>query len=362
MTTRFVVLATGLLLAATLGTANGVPARRMAASTTEPITLYAARAGDTLEGLAARYMTSPRGAAIVQRLSGVADPFRMPVGIALRIPNRLLKSAPTTLIVLSVTGPVTRASAAGAVATLAKGDEVREGDRVSTGANAFATLAQADGTRVTLPSHTTLRAAILRRVVLGSTARSDLVVESGRSEMTVTPLRRPADRFEIRTPAAVAAVRGTQFRVAYDPSKSLSTLEVMRGRVAEAAPAGTSPRDIGAGEAAQRPLGGERRILPLPDAPALNPPDPTQEPPRLVLRIANPRPGWSYRFVLARDEAFNEVLAEITSSRGVARFDATPPETLSAKITAIDENGIEGFAKTYTILRLTAPRLPHFGE
>ena len=162
-------------------------------------------------------MSSWRDAIIVERLNAVADTFKMPVGSVLRIPTRLLKSEPVTLTATSVSGSVTLVASNGRAGALSKGDVVREGDRIMTAANAFATLTEADGSRVALPSHTTLQVTVLRRVLLEGSAKSQFSIESGRSEMSITPMRRQSDRFEIRTPAAVAAVRGTEFRVNYDP-------------------------------------------------------------------------------------------------------------------------------------------------
>jgi hypothetical protein len=190
--------------------------------------------------------------------------------------------------------------------------------------------------------------------VRGDAAAGALVIESGRGELSVTPLR-PADRFEIRTPGSVAAVRGTEFRLVYDTDRSVSTLEVLHGRVGESATETGPSADIVTGQAAQRPIGGERRILPLPPAPSLAPPDAAGTFPDVVMKIADPHPGWSYRFVLARDPDFTDIFAEVAAPDGVARFDSIPLAPVSAKITAIDENGVEGIPKTYLVERPPPP-------
>jgi hypothetical protein len=344
----------GLLALALAQAATRAPAPRTTAS--EPMTLYRLRVGDTLEGLAVRYLTDGRrDVAVVARVNGLGNSNRIAVGSVLRIPTRLLKLTPVTLTAIAVTGPVLHLNARGGAVALAKGDTVGDGDRISTGADAYATLAKPDGSRVTLPSHTTLRLAVLRKVALDDSARVDLVVESGRARMTVSPLRQAADRFEIRTPGSVAAVRGTEFRVAYDAAKTVATLEVLRGRVAESATEASPTADIAAGLAAQRPLGGERRILPLPPAPALAPPAPQGPSPTVTFKIADPHPGWSYHFVLARDPQFTDIFAEATVADGSARFDVPPLVPVSARITAIDEHGIEGLPRTYVVEREPPP-------
>ena len=49
--------------------------------------------------------------------------------------------------------------------------------------------------------------------------------------------------------------------------------------------------------------------------------------------------------MLARDPGFVDVVAELVAPTGVALFATTPPGPLLARITAIEEHGVEGFAK-----------------
>jgi hypothetical protein len=347
--------AAGLLVLALAQSASGAPARRSPSRTAESVTLYTIKKGDTLGAIAARYMIGRDAVAAVVAYNDIVDPDRAPVGTVLKIPTRLLKSTPLALTAVAVTGPVTRAAATGAAGPLAKGDAVVEGDRISTGADAFATLVKPDGSRITLPSHTILRVAAFRHIALDASDRGDLEIESGKGELSITPLRQPADRFEIRTPGSVAAVRGTEFRVAYDTDLTRATLEVLHGRVGDAAVGSAASVDIVTGQAAQRVADGERRVTPLPPAPAFAPPDEADAFPDVVFKIADPHPGWSYHIVLARDAAFTDLFAEVTAADGVARFDNIPLAPISARITAIDENGVEGFPRTYLVERPPPP-------
>ena len=77
-----------------------------------------------------------------------------------------------------------------------------------------------------------------------------------------------------------------------------------------------------------------------------------------MLRIANPRAGWNYHVIPARDPDFTDVIVETTTSTRVARFESAPRGDLSAMVAAVDENGVEGFAKVYTLMRLIPPKLP----
>ncbi len=315
-------------------------------------TLYRVRPGDTLSGLVARLALGHGGAISIQHLNGLRDPDFLRDGAVIHVPARPSKAEPASLTAAAVTGTVFRIASSGARVILVKGGALKRGDRITTGPNSFVTLTQPDGTRVTLPSNTTMRVARLELGASGRAARSDFVIESGRGEMAVTPLRGTSDRFDIRTPAAVAAVRGTEFRVAYDAGAARSTLEVIEGIVAEASVGGGASKDIITGEAAQRARGGARRIIPLPAAPELQPPGDVQVSRGWVFRIAHPKSGYSYHFLLARDPAITDIVAERTVSEGVARFDPIAAKTLIARVTAIDEHGVEGFPRDYNLDRL----------
>ncbi len=326
-------------------------ASRAATSADETVT-YAVQPRDTLYDLARRYMLSLAGIADVRRINRIANPRHLQPGSNLAIPAALLRGEPLLARVEALSGAVTTQDSDGAAARpLAPGAQLRAGARVTTAGNAFVTLRFADGTRISLPSNSSVRIDAARHIVLGDSIDRRIRVESGRSDYDVTPARGPRDRFEVRTPMAVAAVRGTEFRVGYRPEDGASTLEVLDGRVAETAAAGGDSAEVAAGFAALRTGSGGRRLLPLPPAPDLDDPGKTQAEPLTEFRIARPLPATAYHFQLARDAGFVEAFAETIAADGSGRFADVPNGTFFVRASAIDASGIEGRAVTYSFDR-----------
>ncbi len=93
----------------------------------------------------------------------------------------------------------------------------------------------ADGSTLLLQSNSKIVFNTLS--AFGQTGMVDTRVrlQQGKIETSVQPLRTPDSRFEITTPAAVAAVRGTDFRVSYEESKESMTSGVVKGNIKVAA-------------------------------------------------------------------------------------------------------------------------------
>ncbi|MEI6417904.1 MAG: FecR domain-containing protein, partial [Sphingomonadales bacterium] len=232
------------------------------------------------------------------------------------------------------------------------GTNLKEGAIVRTASNAFLTVRFADGSRISLPSNTVVRIVAARHVALGDADDRRLAVENGRSTFEVTPATRAGSRFEVRTPMAVAAVRGTEFRVGYRPDIGSSILEVLDGQVAESGTTNEESAAVDAGMAALRTqAGAARQLLPLPPAPDLDDPGKTQSEVATVFRIAAPLPANSYRFQLARDAGFVDSFAETTVADGNGAFANVPNGTFFVRATGIDANGIEGRPVVYSFDR-----------
>ena len=190
--------------------------------------------GETLSGLARRYMVSTTTSGEVQVLNGIRDARRIPVGTRLSIPRRLLKSQPVSLSVSAFSGPVEVVGPAGTLA-LSKGLAVPEGTGLRTGVNGFVTLLASDGSRISIPSNSNLRVVRCRRFLIDQTADFEIEVLSGRSDVRAAP-QRPGSTFRLRTPVSVSAVRGTVLRVSSEPEAGRAGTEVIEGHVGVATP------------------------------------------------------------------------------------------------------------------------------
>lgn len=322
--------------------ATAAPAAPPAATADAPPATYVTRPGDTLIGIADRALVKQQDWRPVARINKVDDPHRMPVGKPLVIPDPLLRREPFDARIAAWSGQV-RLSPDKPVAA---GTMVGPGTIVETGANSFVTLLLADGSKVTLPSQSRVRIDRLDRVALDGHVDRGFTVLEGRGDFAVPKRERPADRFLVKTPVAVAAVRGTQFRV--DHRSPASIITVVEGDVAGRSLAARGDTGIARGQGAVV-AAESARLAPLLPPPRLENPGRVQDDPEVVLEIAPL--GVRRHVVLARDAGFVDAFAEAESADPVIRLADVPNGSLYARLTAIDADGIEGLPADYELDR-----------
>lgn len=126
-------------------------------------------------------------------------------------------------VVTTVVGPVTVARASLPPEPLKFKDDVFVRDRVTTGENAFTRILLGGKVIITAREHSTL-------TITETPDLSTINLSSGRIAVAVEKSRmKPGERVDIRTPNAVAGVRGTVLIVEAGPS--VSTVTVLRGLV-----------------------------------------------------------------------------------------------------------------------------------
>ena len=232
-----------MCLAAGMGLAllpSGATAQTAPPATTPPATTpmaeaplqYLMKRGDTLIDLARTYLRQSSDYRQLQRDNTIANPRRIPTGRTIDIDPALLRTRSDPARLESFRGDVRILRASQSV-SLEQGMTLLEGDVVATGAGAFARLNFSDGSHTVVPSNSRLRLDRLRRYVINDAADHRLVIDQGRAEIRVSPRQRPGT-FRVTTPTAISAVRGTDFRVAYDATSGISATGVLGGSVAVA--------------------------------------------------------------------------------------------------------------------------------
>lgn len=320
-----------------------------AAAADAPAT-YELKAGDTLIEFALKYLRDPADYRAVQRVNRIRNPRRIPVGTELSVPYELLRIEPTPARLIAFRGQI-RVESGGAQVTPQRGMALNEGAVLSTDANAFLTIEMADGSRTTLPSRSRLRIVRLRRVILTGAVEREFALEAGRSGSKVSPLANPRDQFQIDTPVAVAAVRGTDFRVAFNPDSGRSVLEVVEGKVADRHAASGAELLTNAGFGAVAQAQGLSEPIALLPAVKLRSPAKAQEDPELAFEVL-PTPGAaSYRAQLAYDAGLIDLFAEAESTTPTISLPSAPNGTYFVRITALDAAGIEGLPSVYAFER-----------
>ena len=110
--------------------------------------VYTVRRGDTLIALARDYMLRETDWREVQRINRVADPYKLPIASQLSLPIRLLRSRPASATVAAFRGQALASVANAPLRSVAMGQVLGEGARVTTGPASSLSLslaATADG-------------------------------------------------------------------------------------------------------------------------------------------------------------------------------------------------------------------------
>ncbi|MGH3629847.1 MAG: FecR domain-containing protein, partial [Sciscionella sp.] len=313
--------------------------------------IYTARPRDTLIGLGRRLLREPRRWRDLQRLNRIVNARRIPLNTTIRIPYAWLRMRVQTALAADLSGTVLRDGK-----PLAAGSTVAQGSRIETGPNGSVTLDLPDGSVVTLQKSSALRLQTLQQVSGERSARDyQLKLEKGRVQTADKP-QGQMGRFEIETPAAICAVRGTQFRTAYDPATGAAADETLEGTVAvSGAQAAVSvPADFGTRVKAKEAPIPPVRLLPAPDLAAIPATNLTR---RLVLEWPPVAGAVRYRVQLAPDPQFRTILGDTESTSARVSLPAPPDGAFWLRVRALDTLGLEGLdaVKTVTEHLLSAP-------
>jgi hypothetical protein len=321
--------------------------------------------GDTVIGLSARLLKAPSDWPLIVRHNNMRNPHYLVPGAALRVPLDLLNTTSADVSVTHVQGDVKAApKAAGALSVLALGATLAEGARVVTGKDGYATLKLQNGSLARVQSETEVYVERQRSYKDVNIFESVIKVVSGRVESLVQNFRSDVggqSRYEVRTPLANLAVRGTEFRVTMDTQTNTTRSEVLEGVVAMAADggAGSSKRlEAGFGGvvgAGQTTISDPVALLAAPDVTQLAK---LQE--RTILRFPLPAVSGasSYRGQVARDEQFNLVVAELVSAAPELRVTDIADGGYFFRVRAVDGRGLEGRNATHVFTLKARPEPP----
>ncbi len=305
---------------------------------------YTVRPGDNIWNLSERYTTSVLHWKKLQRLNQIPDgpDRRIKPGTRLRFPLSILKHQPASASIERLHGQakLIRSDGSEQVATI--GMNLQSGDRISTQAQSNLLIRFADGSELLVAAESDVTMDSLS--AFGETGMVDtrIRLQGGQVDTQVKPQRGPGSRYEIITPAAVAAVRGTDFRVSVETGEAIARSEVLEGKVG--VKGGSAERLVPAGfglvaKAGEAPPP-PRKLLPAPD---LSDVEALQQ--RLPLSFqwqASPD-AKGYRFQISPDAGFKQLLADDTTPTHRAFWKDLPDGEYQLRVRAIDDSGLEGF-------------------
>jgi len=305
--------------------------------------LYLTVPGDTLIGIGQQYLKKPQDWPKVQVANTVADPKHLPANTRIRIPVELLKLTPAPVTVTAVNGNVRVKTADGPFQALAANTQLKGGETVLTGPGGSAAFRFADGT--TLTQQASSKLVFGRLAAYGKTGMvsTELSLDSGRVEASAARQQAPAGGFSVRTPVAVAGLRGTGFRLNVSEDGRRLASEVLEGAVAVASQGKEVRVEGGFGTVAEagKPPAAPRALRPKPNLAGL---------PAKILSLPlsftwQPNmPAAAWRAQVAADAEFRSVLLEGLFAGPTARWDTDLPDgDYFLRVRAVDEAGLEGF-------------------
>jgi hypothetical protein len=327
--------------------------------------VYIIKPGDTLIGFGSRYLNDPKDYVRLKDLNRLPDANLLRPGKKLLVPYGLLKFTPISAQIVAHSGEVAIRSTAQRMAP-SVGLAVREGMTFETGRTGFVTLALTNGSRVSVPSLSQLRVIRLRRYLLTGGDEIDFSVDKGRAETAVSPIKDKASRFRLRTPSAVSAVRGTQFRVGFDENAKASVSEVIEGSVGVGSQATGRELAIPGGFGVAVSRTGDLNKEKLLPAPALVDPSTTQQGPDVRFTITPSPAEKAYHVQISKDAGFVDIVASERSASPTVSFAELPNGRYFVRAMAVAESGLEGLSETTSFRRqqasASAERVPGMAD
>jgi hypothetical protein len=307
---------------------------------------YQIKKGDTLINIADRYLQSRDQYRILQSRNRIINPLALPVGRKLMIDRSLMRFTPSQARIIAVRGQV---SASGAAARIDQ--RIGEGSKLVTAAGSFVTLQLENGSKIAIPSNSDVTIRLLRRYALGNALDYDFDLAKGDIRSSVTPMKSSDDRYRVRTPKAVSAVRGTDFQSRYDPANNQDFAEVVEGGLAVGVGQNADPLAVAAGNGLAVTATNAVIKETLLAAPNLVEPGKVQADPSVLFVPEASADATGYRLSLASDAGFTDQIADIKIQGTPARFDNIPNGNYFVRARAISANGIEGIPATYGFKR-----------
>lgn len=303
---------------------------------------YVARPGDDLWKITQRYLRDIRYVSQLQSYNGIEDPSHVAAGTRIRIPVEWSKFTPAPAQAAQVNGEVLyRTAQDHRQRPLKAGTELGIGSEISTGDDGTMFLRFADGSELALKPNSTVKLDSMSAFGDSGMVDSRVRLLDGRIEFNVKRKPEGESHFEVNTPAATTAVRGTVFRVNMAARETTSRTEVTRGKVAVTG-AGTE-RDL------PEKFGTlvEKGKAPLPPVPLLEGPDLSGVPDKIeVAAFYLDWPGMErasgYRAQVSPSQGFETTFFDRTSSRPRIGISGLPDGDYHVRVRAIDKLELEG--------------------
>lgn len=319
-------------------------AAEASASASQPEWRYSVRPGDNLIHFGKQHLINPDDWVVLQKLNNIKNPKRMRLGQIVRVPLSLVKQLPAPAEVALSSGQAGILKADKSVSPVTKGQQLTAGTELITGENSKLDIKFADGSIVSMQPNSTLKLDTLSIYSGGGMVDTKLRLQQGKVETEANPTHLQGNQMQIITPTAVAAVRGTKFRVSTDDVSIKQ--ETLEGKVALSAAGEEVAVDKGFGSLSE---GGNAPLPPilLIPAPATSSLPVKLEAVPVAFNMPAQEGAVAWLGKISTEPQFNSILTEKLSQGTNLSFSDLPDGKYYLKVRAKDKQGLEGYDATH---------------
>jgi len=319
--------------------------------------IYTTVVGDSLWNLSERHLDRVTRYIQLKKINGIHTPKRLQPGTQIRIPMKWINSNSVPAEIHSVQGSAELIQMNGDVKQiLTPGTLIHLGDRLKSGADSSVAIKFADNTILTLHSDSIIRFDHLTAHGMTGMVDSRLHLIEGRMDTRVIPAKGPGSRFEIITPSAISAVRGTEYRTSVVTESQNSNIEVLKGKVLVSG--AQKKKLIKAGYGTQVAKGkspiSPRKLL---EAPTFNQMNEIFRSIHFIVSWKPQEGALQYRIEMSADN-FNTILWQQFSQHLRASLPDVPDGYYSIRVRGVDKFGIEGKSAVQSIVIDAKPQAP----
>lgn len=320
--------------------------------------IYTVVDGDNLWNLSEQHLDKVTRFEQLRKLNNIENPKRLQPGTRIRVPLAWIRSNPVAAKIISITGSAEIQRARSSTSEPAKvGSLMQLGDQLSTEDDSSVAIEFADKSVLSLHENSLVHFDHLSAHGVTGMVDSRLNLLKGRMDTKVTPAVGPGSRFEIETPSAISAVRGTVYRALVMDNGDKSNIEVLHGKVAVSG--ANKQLLVNKGYGTQVATGQP----PLPPKALL--PAPIFEPIPDTITEINWRLAWSevagakaYRVEVATENDFDTLVWEGITEYNRAAFPDLLDGHYAVRVRAIDSLGLEGINQQAMIQLNAQPQPP----
>jgi hypothetical protein len=300
---------------------------------------YTVRPGDSLIKLARMHLQNPNQWKEIQAANHLKNPHNVPIGTVLNIPIRLVKFQAAQAKVISVSGKCLYENTDKSISTLQVGQMLPAGATLVTNENSKLSIQFADGSVTEMNSNAILILDTLSLYSGGAMVDTKMRLQKGRVETRANP-NHINSHMEVITPSAIAAVRGTQFRVSTDAT--VTHQETLDGAVGLSVAQNEVMVNKGYGSVAKE---GQPPLQPVVLLPAIS----TSQLPKRVASFPFSMPlpmldgAKAWEGVVASDASFHQVVLEAASTSQELAIKDLPNGHYFLKIHALDTLNLAGY-------------------